>query len=486
MELVPEQTQQGTSHEVSDFIHCVQQKKEVIQYPRLTKLIIADIMSMFESIYKRLEEEYHAIKDDTPLVSVYTTRKVIVKGMLIPDNLITNVIRDTQEYKDYVEKYGGVDVPMIQSQSVEFTQGTHRTPRATRTPNPTDVVQKKSKGTPAVGETSSPMKSLKIRVRQQKLVFTIPLPPSDDQERYDIHEATLLSLALHKTAKNAEEQENMATVKEKQLEDDVEKIIEEDRAKSHKESPKEIEDDKEENKDDKKDDDDNDDHDDHTLIKTQRTGNSKTMTDKVQTPIPSPLRSPRTNLSSNKMATWVGWLWWWMCDDEDGWGGVAAVVQMMVEMVMVGVDVGGGDGDWRGMVAWCSVKIGQRWWGCGDHTVYDLGWLFGTMKLVVELNFISQNGATAPNSIHYVGRYNKMPSILILRVMLKSVHFTFSILSIERKIAAWLSVNQSIQIMTSKLPSPMGIKAMLKGVSKGSRCNLIAWILRKATNMIFP
>nr|GEV24401.1 hypothetical protein [Tanacetum cinerariifolium] len=43
-----------------------------------------------------------------------------------------------------------------------------------------------------------------------------------------------------------------------------------------------------------------------------------------------------------------------------------------------------------------------------------------------------------------------------------------------RTITAWLSINQSIQIMTSKLPSPMGIKAMLKGVSKGLRCNLIA------------
>nr|GEV54133.1 hypothetical protein [Tanacetum cinerariifolium] len=35
--------------------------------------------------------------------------------------------------------------------------------------------------------------------------------------------------------------------------------------------------------------------------------------------------------------------------------------------------------------------------------------------------------------------------------------------SIGMMITAWLSVNQSIQIMTSKLPSPMGIKAMLKG-----------------------
>ncbi|GJV71414.1 hypothetical protein Tco_1491409 [Tanacetum coccineum] len=42
-----------------DFLHCVQQKKD------------------------RLEEDYHSIKDDVPLVSVYTTRNVSVKGMPI-------------------------------------------------------------------------------------------------------------------------------------------------------------------------------------------------------------------------------------------------------------------------------------------------------------------------------------------------------------------------------------------------------------------
>ncbi|GJX42135.1 hypothetical protein Tco_0257125 [Tanacetum coccineum] len=41
-----------------DFIHCVQQKKNVIQYPRFTKLIIADIMEKFELVPKRLEKDY--------------------------------------------------------------------------------------------------------------------------------------------------------------------------------------------------------------------------------------------------------------------------------------------------------------------------------------------------------------------------------------------------------------------------------------------
>ncbi|GKE22044.1 hypothetical protein Tco_1433556, partial [Tanacetum coccineum] len=88
-----------------------------------------------ESIPKRLEEDYYTIKYDTPLVNVYTTGEVIVRGMLIPNDLLTDAIRDTQAYKDYEAKYRGVEVPMIQPEPDESTQGTHRTPRATRTPN---------------------------------------------------------------------------------------------------------------------------------------------------------------------------------------------------------------------------------------------------------------------------------------------------------------------------------------------------------------
>nr|GFC48001.1 hypothetical protein [Tanacetum cinerariifolium] len=99
-------------------------------------------------------------------------------------------------YKDYVKKYRGLEVPMIQPEPAESTQGTHRTPRATRTPNPTN-----------------------------KPSITIP-PSSDDRERDEIHEATLLSLAIHKTANTTEEQEKMDVFEEKISEDDVEKIVE--------------------------------------------------------------------------------------------------------------------------------------------------------------------------------------------------------------------------------------------------------------------
>ncbi|GJY42204.1 reverse transcriptase domain-containing protein [Tanacetum coccineum] len=51
-----------------DFMNNVFQKKDVIQYPRFTKLIIADFMKKFPDISLRLEEDYHSIKDDIPLV----------------------------------------------------------------------------------------------------------------------------------------------------------------------------------------------------------------------------------------------------------------------------------------------------------------------------------------------------------------------------------------------------------------------------------
>ncbi|GKE36775.1 hypothetical protein Tco_1460180, partial [Tanacetum coccineum] len=84
-----------------DFINNVFQKKEAIQYPHFIKLIIADLIKKFPNIPKRLKEDYHSIKDDVPLVSVYTTGNVLVLGMLIPDALLTAEIRETNDFKEY-------------------------------------------------------------------------------------------------------------------------------------------------------------------------------------------------------------------------------------------------------------------------------------------------------------------------------------------------------------------------------------------------
>ncbi|GJT14218.1 integrase, catalytic region, zinc finger, CCHC-type containing protein [Tanacetum coccineum] len=139
----------------------VDKKKDVITYPRFTKLIIADLIKKFDSIPQILEEEYHSIKDDIPLVSVYTIGNVTIRGMLIPDEFITDEICAIKEYKEYVKVFVGVEVPMIQPQPVD-----------------------------------------------------------------EIAKATLLSLALHKTAIAAEAQENVAKVQEKLEEEDISKMVE--------------------------------------------------------------------------------------------------------------------------------------------------------------------------------------------------------------------------------------------------------------------
>ncbi|GJW37010.1 hypothetical protein Tco_0059930 [Tanacetum coccineum] len=110
-------------------------KKEAIQYPRFTKLIIADLMKKLLNIPQRIDEDYHSIKDDIPLVSVYTTGNVLVRGMLVLDEFLTEEIRAIDDFKEYETVFMNVAIPTNQPQLVVSTQGTHRsTPRAHRTP----------------------------------------------------------------------------------------------------------------------------------------------------------------------------------------------------------------------------------------------------------------------------------------------------------------------------------------------------------------
>nr|GEX30774.1 hypothetical protein [Tanacetum cinerariifolium] len=88
-----------------DFLNYALQKKDVIQYPRFTKLIIVDLLKKFDYISLRHEEDYHSIKDDILLMSVYFTRNVTVRGMLIPDEFITDDICATKEYKEYMKVF---------------------------------------------------------------------------------------------------------------------------------------------------------------------------------------------------------------------------------------------------------------------------------------------------------------------------------------------------------------------------------------------
>ncbi|GKE46927.1 hypothetical protein Tco_1478185, partial [Tanacetum coccineum] len=107
---------------------------------------------------KRIEEDYHSIKDDTSLVSVYTTRDVRIRGMLIL-NECSNESTATGCFNPRNRK---------------STPRAHTTPTLTASPN-----EKKRKQ--STGEYSSPLKSLKITIRQQK----VAKENKDDDESKD-------------------------------------------------------------------------------------------------------------------------------------------------------------------------------------------------------------------------------------------------------------------------------------------------------------
>ncbi|GKE05828.1 hypothetical protein Tco_1397846, partial [Tanacetum coccineum] len=172
-------------------------------------------------------------------------------------------------------------------------------------------------------ESISPRKSQKITIKKKKQTTT-PIPPSsDDRERDEVAETTILSLTFHKTALAAEAQENIAKVQEKLDEEEIEKMVEgEEDEKSYasefgdsvlNDNVEEIKKEKndEEIKKVKKDEDIEKEEKNDNVEKTNEVVKEKDILDDVtssveirkeqkQTPIPLPTRSPRNVSSSDK------------------------------------------------------------------------------------------------------------------------------------------------------------------------------------------
>ncbi|GJY21619.1 hypothetical protein Tco_0394185 [Tanacetum coccineum] len=120
-----------------DFMNSMFWKKEVIQYPRFIKLIIADLMKKFPNIPKR------------------------------------------------------VDVPMNQPQPVVSIQETHRTlPRAIRSPTVSVASPQRKKTKQSVEEYNSPRKSLKVIIKLKKNV---------EKEKDDDNSEDRIEHGSHKT-----------------------------------------------------------------------------------------------------------------------------------------------------------------------------------------------------------------------------------------------------------------------------------------------
>nr|GEZ57085.1 ribonuclease H-like domain-containing protein [Tanacetum cinerariifolium] len=129
-------------------------------------------------------------------------------------------------------------------------------------------------------------------------------------ESDEMAEATIL---LQKTTLAAEAQENIAKVQETLDEEEIERMVkgevnEDSYASEFADSIlnddvddfDEVNDDDVEKPDDATKENNNDDHTDHTLVETQATGSMETRNEQMQTPIPSPTRSHRKDLSFDK------------------------------------------------------------------------------------------------------------------------------------------------------------------------------------------
>ncbi|GKF21224.1 hypothetical protein Tco_0069862, partial [Tanacetum coccineum] len=134
-----------------------------------------------------------------------------------------------------------------------------------------------------------------------------------DRERDAIAKATLLSLALHKTALAAKAQENVAKIQEKLDDEEIEKWLKIEPG-SHKEHPEHVTGDEEEIKKEKKDEEVEKENKDEEIEKEKEdieivrekdiaddgTGSKEIKKEQNHTPIPSPTRSPRNVSSSDK------------------------------------------------------------------------------------------------------------------------------------------------------------------------------------------
>nr|GEU94802.1 hypothetical protein [Tanacetum cinerariifolium] len=104
-------------------------------YPRFTKIIVDHYTTENPDILRRLHEHYHRIENDEVVKSIFNSGKNKEgDGMLIAEWMLTEEIKLTAHHRMYATIFW-VNVPTTQSQPIDSTQGTHRTPSTPGTPN---------------------------------------------------------------------------------------------------------------------------------------------------------------------------------------------------------------------------------------------------------------------------------------------------------------------------------------------------------------
>ncbi|GJX10601.1 hypothetical protein Tco_0200460 [Tanacetum coccineum] len=192
----------------------------LIPYPRFTKIIVSHYMTIFPDISRRARDMYHNLQDDGIMKNIFNSGRHKNKvRMQIPAWMITNEMKLTEHYQTYVEMFG-IDVPLTQSQPTESTQGTHRTPSAPRSPNPDTEV----------AESSAPRRLTVIHLhlperRSTRLTPPAPVPTVNKEDEMILQDTLQISLAEHKSREEQEARENVALVDEHLASEEIEKMV---------------------------------------------------------------------------------------------------------------------------------------------------------------------------------------------------------------------------------------------------------------------
>ncbi|GJR75606.1 retrovirus-related pol polyprotein from transposon TNT 1-94 [Tanacetum coccineum] len=160
-----------------------------------TKIIISHYMTIFPEISRRARDMYHNLQDDDIMKNIFNSgRRKDKVGMQIPDWMITEDMKHKENYRMYAEVFG-LDVPLTQSQPTKSTQGTHRTPSAPRR-------------------------------RYACLTPPVPLPTVEKVDEMILQDTLQVSLAEHKSREEQEARENVELVNKHLASEEIKKLVE--------------------------------------------------------------------------------------------------------------------------------------------------------------------------------------------------------------------------------------------------------------------
>ncbi|GKB32847.1 hypothetical protein Tco_0872248 [Tanacetum coccineum] len=151
-------------------------------------------MTIFPEISRRARDKYHNLQDDDIMKNIFNSGRHKDKvGMQIPAWMIIEEMKHTEHYRMYTEVFG-IDVPLTQSQPNESTHGTHRKPSAPR--------------------------------RSTRLTPPAPMPNVNKADEMILQDTLQVSFAKHKSHEEQEARENVALVNEHLSSEEIDKMVE--------------------------------------------------------------------------------------------------------------------------------------------------------------------------------------------------------------------------------------------------------------------